>query len=196
VLRRFSIGWFAIGLALLAAGCAAGNLAQSSGPANIPGGGTAAEGAPAQSQTASAPISLPFKGHLAQGDPADLPPAVAAALSPTAPVAFLYREELTHDHYTVPLVVSAFDPLTYAGYPLGRYGVTAFGELAITDGSRVLGDYTAKVRVARNYTLYYQPTYLELERQARAEVRQKIDQQLYRDSSRLAQAAQSPPPAH
>ncbi len=137
-------------------------------------------------------MALPFKGKLIDGDPADLPPAVAGALSDSGPIGFNYREELTHDHYTVPLALSAFDPLTYVGYPLGNYGVTAFASLAITDGPRVLGDYTAKVHVSRDYTLYYQPTYLELERDARAQVREKIDEQLNHDASRLAQAAQAP----
>jgi hypothetical protein len=152
------------------------------------GGGAAAEPAPA----APAPMALPFKGKLIDGDPTDLPPAVAGALSDSGPIGFNYREELTHDHYTVPLALSAFDPLTYVGYPLGNYGVTAFASLAITDGPRVLGDYTAKVHVSRDYTLYYQPTYLELERDARAQVREKIDEQLNRDANRLAQAAQAP----
>jgi hypothetical protein len=116
---------------------------------------------------------------------------VAGALSNSGTVVFNYREELTHDHYTVPLVVSAFDPLTYVGYPLGNYGVTAFASLGVSQGDRVLGDYTAKVHVSRDYTLYYQPTYLELERSAREQVRAKIDAQLYRDSAHLAQAAQA-----
>ena len=134
---------------------------------------------------------LPFKGRLIDGNPADLPPAVAGALSNSGTVVFNYREELSHDHYTVPLVVSAFDPLTYVGYPLGNYGVTAFAALGVSQGDRVLGNYTAKVHVSRDYTLYYQPTYLELERSAREQVRAKIDAQLYRDSGRIAQATQA-----
>ena len=136
-------------------------------------------------------MQLPFKGRLIDGNPEDLPPAVAAALSNSGTVIFNYREELTHDHYTVPLVVSALDPMTYVGYPLGNYGVTAFAALGISQGDRVLGDYTAKVHVSRDYTLYYQPTYLELERSAREQVRAKIDAQLYRDSAHLAEAAQA-----
>jgi hypothetical protein len=190
MLRRLTTGLLAIALAAMAAGCAVSGAGQGGG-ANTPSApvrGTEQ----AQAQLAPSAVPLPFKGHLVQGDPDGLPPAVAAALSPTAPVAFAYREELTHDHYTVPLALSAFDPLTYFGYPLGNYGVTAFGSLAITDGARVLGDYTAKAHVSRDYTLYYQPTYLELERQARAEVRRQIDEQLYRDAAHLAQAAQTP----
>jgi len=147
--------------------------------------------APAETgQPAGSAVQLPFKGRLIDGNPEDLPPAVAAALSNSGTVVFNYREELTHDHSTVPLVVSAFDPLTYVGYPLGNYGVTAFAALGVSQGDRVLGNYTAKVHVSRDYTLYYQPTYLELERSAREQVRAKIDAQLYRDSGRLAQAAQ------
>jgi hypothetical protein len=152
-----------------------------------PAAGNGAEPAPPP-----APVALPFKGKLIDGDPARLPPAVAAALSDSGPIGFNYREELTHDHYTVPLALSAIDPMTYVGYPLGNYGVTAFASLAITDGPRVLGDYTAKVHVSRDYTLYYQPTYVELERDARAQVREKIDEQLYRDANHLAQAARAP----
>ncbi|MGO9058077.1 MAG: hypothetical protein ACLQU2_11960 [Candidatus Binataceae bacterium] len=150
----------------------------------------------AQAQPSPPPVAaqLPFKGRLVDGDPSDLPPAVAAALSDSGTVTFNYREELTHDHYTVPLALSAFDPLTYVGYPLGRYGVTAFASLGISQGDRVIGDYTAKVHVSRDYTLYYQPTYVELERAARKQVRQKIDEKLYRDSGRLAQAANGQSP--
>jgi hypothetical protein len=142
-------------------------------------------------QPAPPAVHLPFKGRLLDGNPEDLPPAVAAALSNSGTVVFNYREELTHDHSTVPLVVSAIDPLTYVGYPLGNYGVTAFASLGVSQGDRVLGDYTAKVHVSRDYTLYYQPTYLELERSAREQVRAKIDAQLYRDLGRLGQAAQT-----
>src|SRR5258708_34803028 len=53
---------------------------------------------------------LPFKGRLVEGDPSDVPPAVAMSLSSNSPVTFTYREELTHDDYHVPLIVSALDP--------------------------------------------------------------------------------------
>ena len=52
----------------------------------------------------------------------------------------------------------------------------------------MLGDYTAKVHVSRSYTLYKEPTHSEVEEAARAAVREKIDQKLYRDAGRLAQA--------
>ncbi len=160
---------------------------------SVPIGTTAAppsdQQAAVTSQAESAPVPLPFKGRLLDGNPRTLPPAVAASLSDSSDIVFNYREELTHDHYTVPLALSAFDPLTYVGYPLGNYSVTAFASLGISKGDKVLGDYTAKVHLTRDYTLYYQPTYIELEHAAKAAVRQKIDEQLYRDSGRLAQAA-------
>ena len=43
--------------------------------------------------------------------------------------------------------------------------------------------------MSRDYTLYYQPTYVKLEHAARKQVREKIDEKLYRDSGRLAQVA-------
>ncbi len=140
---------------------------------------------------------LPFKGRLVDGDPEELPPAVAMSLSNTSTVTFSYREELTHDEYHIPLIVSALDPVTYFGAPLGDYGVTAFASLSIVDGDRILGDYTAKAYVSKSYTLYSEPTHAELERAARAAVRERIDQKLYRDAKRLAQAAAgfAPPPA-
>jgi hypothetical protein len=131
---------------------------------------------------------LPFKGHLAEGDATTVPPAVAMSLSNTSSVTFSYREELTHDDYHIPLIVTALDPVTYAGAPLGDLGVTAFAQLSITDGDRVLGDYTAKVHVSKSFTLYKEPTHREVEDAARAAVREKIDQKLYRDENRLAQA--------
>jgi hypothetical protein len=192
VLSRLTTGLLAIVLGAALPACTAQTYANSfSAPIGTPAAAPSAENE-AQPQPASPPVPLPFKGRLVDGDPKDLPPAVAAAISASGPVTFNYREELTHDHYTVPLALSAFDPLTYVGYPLGNYGVTAFASLGISEGDRVLGDYTAKVHLSRDYTLYYQPTYLELEHAARQQVREKIDQQLYRDAGRLAQAAQPP----
>jgi hypothetical protein len=147
-----------------------------------------------QATTPAPPIAvarahpLPFKGRLADGDPNAVPPAVAMSLSGDSPVTFMYREELTHDDYHIPLALTAFDPATYVGAPVGDLGVTAFASLSITDGDRVLGDYTAKVHVSKSYTLYKEPTHREIEDAARAAVREKIDEKLYRDEGRLAQA--------
>ena len=52
----------------------------------------------------------------------------------------------------------------------------------------MLGDYTAKVHVSKSYTLYKEPTHREVEQAARAAVREQIDQKLYRDADRLAEA--------
>lgn len=141
---------------------------------------------PAQPAIAKA-HALPFKGRLLSGDANALPPAVAMSLAKDSPVAFIYREELSHDDYHEPLAFTALDPVTYIGAPVGDIGVTAFASLAITDGDRVLADYTAKVRVSKSYTIYKEPTHKEVEAAARAAVREKIDQKLYRDSARLAQ---------
>jgi hypothetical protein len=137
---------------------------------------------------------LPFKGRLVSGNANELPPAVAMSLSPDSPISFSYREELTHSEYHVPLAVTALDPVTYFGAPLGDYGVTAFGSLSIFDGNRVLGDYTAKAFVSKSYTLYSEPTHKELEQEARSSVRRKIEEKLYRDQQRLAEAVASANP--
>jgi hypothetical protein len=125
------------------------------------------------------------------GSANELPPAVAMSLSPDSPISFSYREELTHNEYHIPLAVTALDPVTYLGAPLGDYGVTAFASLSIFDGDRVLGDYTAKAFVSKSYSLYTEPTHKELEQAARSSVRQKIEEKLCRDHDRLAQAAAS-----
>jgi hypothetical protein len=171
------------------AGCSAQGYANSfSAPIGNQPPSTTPQADASQSEIAAQPLAaLPFKGRLMDGNPKAVPPTVAASLSDSSSVIFNYREELTHDHYTVPLAISAFDPLTYVGYPLGNYGVTAFASLGISQGDRVLGDYTAKVHLSRDYTLYYQPTYIELEHAAKAAVRKKIDEQLARDSGRLGQ---------
>lgn len=144
-------------------------------------------------RTAEAPARpLPFKGRLVAGDPGEIPPAVAISLSNTAPVTFSYREELTHDEYHIPLIVSALDPVTYVGAPLGDFGVTAFASLSISEGGRIIADYTAKAHISKSYSLYSEPTHRELEQAARAAVRDRIDQKLYRDADRLAQAVASP----
>ena len=140
-------------------------------------------------QVAQSPAQpLPFKGRLIDGDPSELPPAVALSLSHTSTVTFAYREELTHDEYHIPLIISAFDPVTYVGAPLGDYGVTAFASLSIVDGDTVLGDYTAKAHVTKSYNLYSEPTHLELERAARIAVRDTIDRKLSHDAAKLAAA--------
>jgi hypothetical protein len=139
-----------------------------------------------------APHALPFKGRLASGDPNELPPAVAMSLSATSPITFQYREELSHDEYHIPLYVSAFDPVTYFGSPLGDYGVTAFASLTIIDANgRVVADYTRRAYVSKSYNLYAEPTHRELEEAARTAVRSKIDQSLTNDSERLARALAS-----
>jgi hypothetical protein len=134
---------------------------------------------------------LPFKGKLVSGNANELPPAIAMSLSPDSPISFSYREELTDSEYHIPLAFTALDPVTYFGAPLGDYGVTAFASLSIFDGNRVLGDYTAKAFVSKSYTLYSEPTHKELEQAARNSVRQKIEEKLYLDQARLAQAAAS-----
>ena len=131
--------------------------------------------------------SLPFKGRLAEGERDELPPMVAASLSDDSPVTFSYREELGHEHHTVPLWISAFNPLTYFGAPTGSTAVTAFAQLAIRRGETILADYAAQARVSADYGLTYGTTNLDLDRAALAEVRRKIDDDLARDSVRLAQ---------
>ena len=148
------------------------------------------------SQTVASPEphpehALPFKGRLISGNANELPPAIAMSLAPDSAISFSYREELTHNEYHVPLAVTALDPVTYLGAPLGDYGVTAFASLSIFKGDRVLGDYTAKAFVSKAYTLYSEPTHKELEEAARRSVRQKIDDKLDHDQERLAKAAVS-----
>jgi hypothetical protein len=140
------------------------------------------------------PHALPFKGRLASGDPRELPPAVAMSLSPTSPITFQYREELSHDEYHIPLYVTALDPVTYFGSPLGDYGVTAFASLTIigADG-RVADNITRRAYVAKSYNLYSEPTHRELEEAARSAVRAKIDESLYSDSDRIAQVLATTP---
>jgi hypothetical protein len=152
-------------------------------------------GAQTHDQIADTPSAvvrpLPYKGRLVEGDPAELPPAVAMALSKDAPLTFSYREELTHDEYHIPMILSAFDPVTYLGAPLGDYGVTAFATLTIFQGNKVVADYTAKVRVSKSFNVYSEPKHSELDREAREAVRNRIDQKLYNDADRVARGVTS-----
>jgi hypothetical protein len=134
---------------------------------------------------------LPFKGKLLSGDRAELPPAVAMSLSDSSPLTFTYREELTHDDYHIPLLLSAVDPGSWLGNPTGDIGVTAFASLSISAGDTVIGDYTAKEHVSESYSLYTQASHKEVDAAARAAVRQRLDQKIYADEARLAQAAAS-----
>jgi hypothetical protein len=177
------------------AGCALGQPSVGSSP-------TASLSRPAATIAQSSPADvkpkqelarpLPFKGRLIDGNPEELPSTVASSLTKESPVTFAYREELSHDDYHIPLIVSAFDPVTYVGAPLGDFGVTAFASLTIFDGERVIGDYTAKTHVSRSYTLYHEPTHREVEEAARAAVRDKIDAKLAQDLERLAAAVRDP----
>jgi hypothetical protein len=132
--------------------------------------------------------ALPFRGRLVEGDSTEIPPAVAMSLSDTSPIQFSYREELTHDEHHLPLWLTALAPSTYVGGPLGWYHVTAFATLSISENDKVIGYYTAKALVSRSYTIYSEPTHAELERDARTEVRDKIDAELAFDRNRLAGA--------
>jgi hypothetical protein len=138
---------------------------------------------------------LPFKGRLIDGNPGELPADVAVSLAADSRITFSYREELTHQEHRVPLIISALDPATYAGAALGDHKVTAFASLAIFDGDRILGDYTAQASASESYDLYSEPSHMALEQAARAAVRAKIDEQLSRDAGRLArEAAAGEPP--
>lgn len=134
---------------------------------------------------------LPFKGRLLSGDPNELPPAVAMSLSDSSPVTFTYREELTHDDYHLPLLFSAVDPGSWVGNPVGDIGVTAFASLSISAGDTIIGDYTAKEHVSKSYSFYTQASHKEIDDAARVAVRQRLDQKIYEDEARLAQAAAS-----
>ncbi|MHB8384587.1 MAG: hypothetical protein ACYDC3_19885 [Candidatus Binataceae bacterium] len=169
---RKSLRWMsALALAVAAGGCAA----QAAGVREPPIVPATVE-------------ALPFRGRLVEGDPSELPQAVAMSLSDTSPIQFSYREELTHDEHHIPLWLTALAPGTYLGAPLGWYHVTAFATLSITNNNSVIGHYTAKALVSRSYTIYSEPTHVELEHDARAEVRDKIDAQLAFDRNRLAGA--------
>ena len=133
-----------------------------------------------------APHPLPFKGRLVSGNPHQLPPAIAMSLSNDSQVTFSYREELTHDEHHKSILLSALDPRTYTGEPQGEYGVTAFASLTISDGNRVVADYTAERRITKPYGMGSQPAHRELDEEARAAVRDEIDQKLYSESARLA----------
>jgi hypothetical protein len=132
---------------------------------------------------------LPFKGKLTSGDPGELPPAVAMSLSDNGPVTFTYREEITHDDYHVPYAISAFDPGSWVGNPTGDIGATAFASLSISAGDTILADYTAKEHASKSYSLYTNVSHKEVDDAARAAVRQRIDQKIYKDEARLAEAA-------
>src|ERR1700735_2419771 len=129
---------------------------------------------------------LPFKGKLISGDKDELPPAVAMSLSDSSPVTFTYREELTHDDYHIPLLLSAVDPGSWVGNPTGDIGVTAFASLSISSGDTIIGDYTAKEHVSKSYSLYTQASHKEVDDAARAAVRQRLDQKIYADEARVA----------
>lgn len=184
---RHILALVALFAATVALGCGTQQLSQSqSQTAAASQSGTQLVIAPRVDNVPAHP--LPFKGKLLSGDPAELPPAVAMSLSDNSPVTFTYREELTHDDYHIPYVVSTFDPGSWLGDPVGDIGATAFASLSISVGDTILADYTAKEHVSKSYSLYTQATHKEVDDAARAAVRQRIDQKIIKDEARLAQA--------
>jgi len=160
---------------------------QAVAPGSAPPTSPAYSGDPVQASSPARP--LPFKGRLLDGNPAQLPPVVAMSLTGQSQITFSYREELTHEEQHVPMILSAIDPLTYAGYPMGEYGVIAVASLSIFYGGHLIGDYKAHSRVTKPYSMYAQPTHRELDDAVRFAVREEIDRELYADSARLAAAA-------
>ena len=178
--------------ALLAVALEACAAQQAAVPGSASATSTTYSGDPAQApaaQSSSPARPLPFKGRLLDGSPAQLPPVVAMSLTDQSLITFSYREELTHEEHHVPMILSAIDPLTYAGYPMGEYGVIAVASLSIFYGGHLIGDYKAQSRVTKPYSMYAQPTHRELDDAVRVAVREKIDRELYADSARLAAAA-------
>ena len=162
--------------------------ARSNGlPSTAPDAGGAPPVPVAQSSMPARP--LPFKGRLIDGNPAQLPPAVAMSLTSQSQITFFYREELTHEEHHAPMILSAIDPLTYAGYPMGEYDVTAVASLSIFNGGHLIGDYRVETRITKSYSMYNQPTHRELDDAARVAVRESIDRKLDADWAHLAAAA-------
>ena len=58
--------------------------------------------------------------------------------------------------------------------------------MTISQGNKVVADYTAKAHVSKSYNLYSEPKHSELDRAAREAVRERIDQKLYADADRVA----------
>jgi len=139
--------------------------------------GCALNGAPAQPSSAAGLPPGPWQ-----------PPAALADLARTPGVVFSFREELSHDHLTLPMWQTALDPRTYAGHPLGYYRVTAFASVAVTRGAQVLGDYTAQAQVQQPYDIYSGPTFMQLERRARAQARRTLAAEMLADGARLRAA--------
>ena len=69
-----------------------------------------------------------------------------------------------------------------------RYRVRRLCVACRSATATLLGDYTAKEHVSKSYSLYTNASHKELEDAALAAVRQRIDQKLYDDEARLAQA--------
>lgn len=132
--------------------------------------------------------TIPFHGRLVDGDASSLPPMVARALDPSAPVEFFWREDLTHGAHTEPLFLSAINPMTYAGASTGDYKTEGFAELTIRRGDRVLGDYSARTSVTREYNIYGGPTHREVDHQARDQLSAEIERQIIADLPRLSHA--------
>lgn len=132
------------------------------------------------------PCRFALQGRLIDSDPSELPPGVASAVSDSARIGFRYGEEVTHDHYTVPVALGlVLSPLDLLGAPLGQYTVTTKATLSAIDGGRELATYHGEAQASRWYGLYYGSTYRELEREARSTVRRIIDEALCYDAERL-----------
>lgn len=137
--------------------------------------------------------SLGFTGHLGGGETKALPASVASALSADSDVVFRYEEKVTQHHSELPpaLVIFLTSTAHLLGAPMGRDTVKASAELTILHGTREIGRYKGQAEVSRLYGLYYGSTMVDLENEARRQVRAVVDETLFQNARQIAAAVRA-----
>jgi hypothetical protein len=129
---------------------------------------------------ASEPLAL---AATYDGDPRFLPLDVVAVATPDAP--FHYDYEVGYERDDLPALLALFDPLTLAGFPVGKTHVTAVGTLEARNGGQVVKRYTATSTVTQTRTLYSSDSQTALRTRALGAVRDSIAAQIRADAGAL-----------
>lgn len=100
-------------------------------------------------------------------------------------ISFKYTHEEIYGQYDIPDVVAFINPLTIVGFPTGENKLTVVGRLVVLKDKEVKKSYSAYCILEKTQSLFASETYSELRKKGLIEVKNNIDQQLYRDRDYL-----------
>jgi hypothetical protein len=115
-----------------------------------------------------------------------LPRTVTADASLGHPLILRYRYEVTYGRDAVPPVITANNPLTIVGFPIGADTVVVIGKLEILKGGAVVKTYSAVCMLDKTRTIFSEgETLSEIRKRGLLAVRDSIEAQMYADRDML-----------